>query len=88
MIAQVHQIELLLIYKIKALCDRRYDLQHSTISAIDKSYINSKIWKDEYDINKLSECKVDKEKLISILDSTIFKDYFQRELKRMKINIL
>jgi hypothetical protein len=88
LIVQVPQIELLLVYKIKALCDRRYDLQHSTLSAINKSYINSKIWKDEYDINKLSGCKIDKEKSISILDITNFKDYFQRELKRLKINII
>ena len=88
LIAQTPQIELLLIYKIKALCDRRYDLKHLTMSAINKSYINSKIWKDEYDIYKLSTCKIDKEKSISILESTNFKDYFQRELKRLKINIL
>lgn len=85
---QVPQIELLLIYKIKALCDRRYDLQHKTLSAINKAYINSKIWKDEYDTKKLSECKIDKEKIRSILESINFKEYFQRELKRLKINIL
>jgi len=85
---QIPQIELLLIYKIKALCDRRYDLQHSTVSAINKAYINSKIWKDRYDIKKLLECKIDKEKIRSILESINFKDYFQRELKRLKINIL
>ena len=85
---QIPQIELLLIYKIKALCDRRYDLQHSTLSAINKAYINSKIWKDEYDIKKLSECKIDKEKIMNILESINFKDYFQRESKRLKINIL
>jgi len=42
-IMQVPQIELLLIYKIKALCDRRYDLQHTSLSAINKSYINSSV---------------------------------------------
>lgn len=87
-IAQVPQIELLVIYKIKALCDRRYDLQHTTLSAINKSYINSKIWKDEYDIIKLSKYTIDKEKIRRILDSANFKNYFQRELKRLKINIL
>lgn len=88
LIAQIPQIELLMIYKIKALCDRRYDLQYSTLSAINRTYINSKIWKDEYDIKKLSECKMDKEKIRSILESIIFKDYFLRELKRLKIKIL
>jgi len=88
LIAQVPQIELLLIYKIKALCDRRYDLQHSTISAINKSYISSKIWKDEYDIKKLSEGEIDEEKIRRLLEITNFKEYFQRELKRLKINIL
>ena len=88
LIAQVPQIELLVIYKIKALCDRRYDLQHTTLSAINKSYINSKIWKDEYDIIKLSKYTIDKEKIRRILDSANFKNYFQRELKGLKINIL
>jgi len=88
LIAQVPQIELLVIYKIKALCDRRYDLQHKPLSAINKSYINSKIWKDEYDIIKLSKNTIDKEKIRHILDSVNFKNYFQRELKRLKINIL
>lgn len=88
LIAQVPQIELLVIYKIKALCDRRYDLQHTTLSAINKSYINSKIWKDEYDIIKLSKYTIDKEKIRHILDSANFKNYFQREIKRLNINIL
>ena len=85
-IVQVPQIELLLVYKIKALCDRRYDLQHTSLSAINKSYINSKIWKDEYDITTLSKSKIEKEKINRIIKTTNFTEYFQRELKRLKIN--
>jgi len=85
-IVQVPQIELLLIYKIKALCDRRYDLQHTSLSAINKSYINSKIWKDEYDITTLSKSTIDKEKISRITETTNFTKYLQRELKRLKIN--
>ncbi len=86
-IVQVPQIELLLIYKIKALCDRRYDLQHTSLSAINKSYINSKIWKDEYDITTLSKSTIDNEKISRIVETTNFTKFFQRELKRLKINI-
>jgi len=83
---QVPHIELLLIYKIKALCDRRYDLHHTSLSAINKSYINSKIWKDEYDITTLSKSTIDKEKIRKINETTNFTEYFQREVKRLKIN--
>jgi hypothetical protein len=85
-IVQVPQIELLLIYKMKALCDRRYDLQHTSLSAINKSYINSKIWKDEYDITTLSKSTIDTEQISRITETTNFTEYFQRELKRLKIN--
>lgn len=85
-IVQIPQIELLLIYKIKALCDRRYDLRHTSLSAINKSYINSKIWKDEQDIVSLSKSRIDTEKISRITETTNFTEYFQRELKRLKIN--
>jgi hypothetical protein len=71
---------------MKALRDRRYDLQYTSLSAINKSYINSKIWKDEYDITTLSKSTIDKEKISRIVETTNFTEYFQRELKRLKIN--
>ena len=85
LVVQVPQIELLLLYKFKALCDRRYDLQHSTLSAINRAYVESKIWKDEHDIKKLSECSIDKEKIIQIVKSVNFQEYLHREVKRLKI---
>jgi hypothetical protein len=85
-VVQIPQIELLFIYKIKALCDRRYDLQHLTLSAINKSYINSKIWKDEHDITTLTKSKIDTEKIHKIAEKTHFTEYVQREVKRLKIN--
>lgn len=85
-IVQVPQIELLLIYKIKALCDRRYDLQHVSMSTFNKSYINSKIWKDEHDITTLSKLTIDTEKINKIAEITNFTEYFLRESKRLKIN--
>lgn len=87
-IVQVPQIELLFIYKMKALCDRRYDLQHLTLSAINKSYINSKIWKDEYDLETLKKLKMDAEKIHKIAERTHFTEYIQREVKRLKIKFL
>lgn len=85
---RVPMIELLLIYKFKALCDRRYDSRHLEMSMIEKSYINSKIWKDEYDIGKLSNCKIDRDILNELLKITGFERYLQREIKRLNIHIL
>ena len=79
------RIELLLLYKVKALCDRRYDLQHLTLSAVNKAYIDSKIWKDEHDIKKLSERPIDEDKIRQMAKEVNFYEYFKREAKRLKI---
>lgn len=84
-IARVPNVELLLIYKTKALCDRRYDAGHLEMSMIEKSYINSKIWKDEYDVKKLSGCTIDLDALKELLKITKFEQYFQREKKRLNL---
>jgi hypothetical protein len=88
LVARVPVIELLLIYKVKALCDRRYDSKHLKMSMIEKSYINSKIWKDEYDINNLSNCKINRDTLNELLEIADFKSYFKEESERLKIKIL
>jgi len=51
---------------------------------IEKSYINSKIWKDEYDVKKLSGRTIDLDALNDLLKITNFKKYFHREIKRLK----
>ena len=84
---QIPQKELLIIYKIKALCDRKYDLKHQSISLADRDYINSKIWKDENDIKDLSKYKMDKEKLNYLLEEYNFQKYFNREKERLNIKI-
>jgi len=55
------------------------------MSMIEKSYINSKIWKDEYDVKKLSGCTTDLDTLKELLKITNFKQYFQREKKRLNL---
>ena len=82
---QIPQKELLIIYKIKALCDRKYDLKHQSISFADRDYINSKIWKDENDIKDLSKYKINKEKLNYLLEEYNFQKYFNREKERLNI---
>lgn len=82
---QIPQKELLLMYKIKALCDRRYDLKHKSISTVDRDYINSKIWKDEHDIIELSKLNLDNDKLELLLNQNNFKKYFEREKERLNL---
>jgi hypothetical protein len=71
----------------KEITEASYNELITLTTWINKSYINSKIWKDEYDITKLSESAIDKEKISQIVETTNFTEYFQRELKRLKINI-
>ena len=83
---QVPQIELLILYKIKALCDRRYDLEHLSPNPRDREYMNSKIWKDEHDIQVLTQHTFNKEVLQHIAKSVNFEKYYQREMKRLKLH--
>lgn len=78
---------MLSIYKIKALCDRRYDLQKPSVEGLDREYITSKIWKDEHDINELFKQDINIELLKELLKSTNFYDYAKREIDRLEIKI-
>lgn len=86
-ISRVPKIELLMIYKIKALCDRRYDLQKPSIEGLNRDYINSKIWKDEHDINELVKCEISSDLLNELLKNTKFNDFAQREIDRLNIRL-
>jgi len=86
-ISRVPTKELLVLYKIKALCDRRYDLQKPSTAGIDQEYITSKIWKDEHDVQELFKQKVNVDLLKELLESTKFYDYAKREIDRLKIKI-
>ncbi|MDI6902189.1 MAG: hypothetical protein QMC77_00410 [Methanocellales archaeon] len=81
-VARVPLLEVLLLYKVKALADRRYDLRRGAeFSPLQRAYINSKIWKDEQDIKVLMTCEIKKDFLQSLLDATNFKPYFEKEIK-------
>jgi hypothetical protein len=86
-IARIPTIEVLILYKVKALCDRRYDLKNLELSIVERSYINSKIWKDEHDVKKLVTRKIDMEVLNGLLRDTEFEKYFKREMDRLNISI-
>ncbi len=45
--------ELLFLQKVKAWRDRRWDLDHTAVDAVDVQYLQGKIWKDAYDIRNL-----------------------------------
>lgn len=78
-------MELLIIYKIKALCDRRYDLQKPSTAGLDREYITSKIWKDEHDIKELSKYKINIDIFDKLLEETKFNKYAQREIERLDV---
>lgn len=74
----IPRVEIILIYKAKAVLDRRYDLK----SIGSNPFIESKIWKDFYDIAIiLKECKIDTEFLNMLLKQNKFTQYFLRGLK-------
>ena len=86
-VARVPCIEVLLIYKVKALADRRYDLKKGAVdlSMIQRAYFDSKIWKDEQDVRVLWDCKVDSGTLNKLLEMTGFGNYFFREIDRLNL---
>lgn len=45
--------ELLILQKVKAWRDRRWDLDHEAVDPTDVQYLQGKIWKDAYDIRGL-----------------------------------
>ena len=84
-VSRVPKIELLMIYKIKALCDRRYDIQKPSVEGLDRDYINSKIWKDEHDIKELSKYEINVNLFNKLLEETKFYNHAQREIERLDI---
>ena len=86
-VARVPKVEILLIYKVKALADRRSDLGKPDTTLLDQAYIRSKIWKDEHDIKLLSQQDINIEFLKSKLDDLGFEEHFKRELERMRIRL-
>lgn len=46
--------ELLVLQKVKAWRDRRWDLDHVAVDPVDVQYLRGKIWKDAYDIRSLA----------------------------------
>ncbi len=69
----VPRAEAILMYKTKALLDRRYDLR----SAGSSPFIESKIWKDFYDMAILmKKSKIDIRFLRELLKQNKFAEYF------------
>lgn len=74
----IPRIEVLLLYKTKAVLDRRYDL----LRLGTNPFIESKIWKDFYDIAIiLKNCRLDINFLKDLLRETKFTPYFQKTLE-------
>jgi len=89
--ARIPTAELLMLYKVKALRDRRYELrtaQTSMVSGTPTSpamdFVKSKIKKDENDIRELLKTKIDKRKLDQLLKKTAFKELFDETLNRLE----
>lgn len=74
----VPTVDVILIYKAKAVLDRRYDLK----SIGSNPFIESKIWKDFYDLAiLLKNCKIDAEFLKKLLNQNKFTQYFVGSLE-------
>lgn len=77
-VARVPHIEVLLLYKVKAFLDRRFDLKSGiNLSTFEREHIKSKIWKDEQDITQLRKCDLNKKFLDKLLSETKFGIYFK-----------
>lgn len=76
----IPKIEVLVLYKIKALLDRQHDLRKEGTN----SYLESKIWKDKEDIASLIKVNnFDKKLLKKLLEDRMFKEYFISGLKQV-----
>ncbi len=66
------------MYKAKAVLDRRHDLK----SVGSNPFLESKIWKDFYDIAiLLKKCMIDTEFLKTLLRENKFTEYFAKSLE-------
>ncbi|MFH1587742.1 MAG: hypothetical protein ABIA76_00195 [Candidatus Diapherotrites archaeon] len=80
--ARIPTPELLLIYKTKALSDRKFE--HTQLTPTDKrsAWLKSKIKKDKIDIKALLEkTEINKDKLNELLKKTKFTKYFNETMK-------
>lgn len=72
--------EVLIVFKAKAAYDREYDSKH----AFDPFYIQSKIWKDYYDITSLLKyCEFEPALIRKILGGTGFTKFFLEVVERL-----
>jgi hypothetical protein len=79
----IPQVEILLLYKVKAAYDRKYDLK----TTFDPFYLQQKIIKDNIDIITLiSYCEIDFTLLKRLLAKYNFTDYFKLVLEEIGNN--
>lgn len=70
------RLEVILLYKTKAVLDRKFDLMKVGSSG----YLESKIWKDFHDIASLLRCDLDKKFLERLSKDANYTDYFNKAL--------
>lgn len=76
--------ELLLIYKVKALRDRRFELTNTEIVGARRDFLESKIEKDENDIKQLLKIKINQDKLNQLLGRLKFREIFEETVRELK----
>lgn len=77
----IPQVEVLLLYKVKAAYDRKYDLK----TTYDPFYLQQKIEKDQIDIITLiSNCEIDFKLLQKLLANYKFANYFKLILEEIE----
>jgi len=82
--ARIPAPELLLIYKVKALRDRKLELKTPEATRAERSFLESKIKKDEDDIRELLKTRQDENKLKQLLKETKFTEIFEETVQELK----
>lgn len=80
--------ELLLLQKIKAHRDRKWEFDNQIIDAVRSEYLKSKIWKDEYDIHRLVPHLEDVDTLWKIADKHKCRDLIEDTLRNLRLSKL
>ena len=83
----VPSLELLLVYKVKALHDREYKLKRLLMSGIagERGWLRGKIRKDMQDIRDILQTgKINEGVLDEILETTKFREYYEKAMRRFR----
>lgn len=79
--------ELLILQKVKAWRDRRWELDHEAVAAEDVQRLQGKIWKDEYDIRNLAPEVGDWSQVWAITDRHDCTDLVEEAFRELGLDV-